>query len=394
MVTDNNGESDNTNDLNITSNLKLISNSNPNTNNTKQTDVNKFKTEIFKHTDKGPYNVLIEKTNIEEFHVAQTLMKYKFDKSVTNLTKVSKHKMRVTFKDYASANKLLRIESFNDFKDYKIFIPIDYVTTYGVLRNIPTTLTVDFIKQNIISSTPISSIERMTWWNRDTQEAKESTTIKIQFRAQKIPEEVRLCMMLLKVSLFIPKPLLCYKCFIYGHTKNVCKAEKSTCKTCGEDEHETNVTCKPACKQCKTNSTFQHSTGDKKCPEFANQIEIKTVMAKKKVTYYEAKKMLKMTEAPIQEINPFPSLPAGPTLAEILKTGNQCKVIDYNKPSTSKQYTESLNKGSIECNILKELLAITKKQNIVNCNDLTLFSINEILTNYTSLQNEIFFMYI
>lgn len=68
-------------------------------------------------------------------------------------------------------------------KEYKIFLPLNYVSTYGIVRNIPKYITLDEIKDNIDSKISITNLERLNYWNKDTKEALPGTSIKINFRS-------------------------------------------------------------------------------------------------------------------------------------------------------------------------------------------------------------------
>lgn len=259
---------------------------------------NKF-TELYKHTDKGPYNVICESPSIDEFKLCEIFLNFKV-KDVASVTKIGKDKVRIQTKTYTAANSIIKLSAFSALKNYKIHIPNNFIHTDGIVRNIPQYYTVDKLRELINSPTPIVNIERLNFWNHTSQIAEPSTTIKITFRSSTIPQNISCMWLLRKVFLFVPKPLFCQNCLSYGHYKKFCKVpeENSLCRKCALPKHPDNTNCNPNCKQCKE----AHITGNvKACKIYKQQQDIKKIMTEKKITYQEAK---------IQKImeNPTPAM--------------------------------------------------------------------------------------
>ncbi|XP_055522996.1 uncharacterized protein LOC129717175 [Wyeomyia smithii] len=84
---------------------------------------------------------------------------------------------------------------------------------------------------------------------------------------------------------YYPSPMLCYKCFSYGHTKTRCTGEEK-CKNCSET-HENTETCgKPAyCGNCKLN----HQPISRECPVYCVEKEIIKIKIDEGLSYNEAK---------------------------------------------------------------------------------------------------------
>lgn len=348
------------------SNTQLENNSN----------LEKKKSEMFKHSDKGPYNLIVEKTNIEQYEIAVTLKKLNV-KGINKINKISNNKLRINFKDYPSANKLLKlkIDDFHDIKEYQIYLPMNYVSTYGIIRNIPKFISLEDIRDNIVSQIPITAIERLNYWNRDLKELQPGTSIKINFRSNNIPEEVKLFYVVNKVELFVTRPLLCQNCLNYGHTKKFCKAEE-LCKICTSKKHNEDIICKLTCKQCKTNTNFEHRTADYRCPEYKNQQDIKKTMTEKKLTFREAKDHLRKVQGPKHFINP--TIMTGPTYAEIIKQPTNTET--NNKTKSNEQNTN--NQDEDRNQLIKSINAILDKSIETNCDDHVQISINEAIYKY------------
>ena len=78
-----------------------------------------------------------------------------------------------------------------------------------------------------------------------------------------------------RVELYIPNPMRCMKCMRFEHTKINCARDK-LCATCGEKFHE-NCQNPLKCIECGEN----HSSLDKECPVWKDEVEIKKIQAEK-----------------------------------------------------------------------------------------------------------------
>lgn len=250
--------------------------------------------ELYKHTDKGPYYIIAENNDIDEFNLCELFMQFKV-KDIINVNKISKHKVRILTKSYTAANTIIKLGKFSAFKNYKLYLPNNFVFTDGIVRDIPLYYDEQQLLEIINCKVPIVSITRLNFWNRNTQVAQPSTSLKITFRAATVPDNIQFMWLLRKVDLFVQKPLFCQLCLKYGHFKKYCNPTDNPklCRVCAKPAHNTEIACTPNCKHCKDT----HLTANKNCPAFKYQSDIKRVMAIKKITYKEAKE-LKARENP------------------------------------------------------------------------------------------------
>lgn len=271
-------------------------------------DVNKIsdpKYELYKPTDKQPYHVNAEfKNDTNALELGKLLHKYQI-KSITRIDTLSKLKARITLTDWKQANKMMKLDGYEDLKPFVLTIPSTYVHSEGIIRDVPINFTDEEIRKYSKSSAPITSCVRLTYWNHATQKAIPSTTIKVTFRANKVPEEVYCYYTVFKVAPYIQKPLFCRNCLSYGHFKKYCKSQQLSCKTCTEPAHDSATSCAPKCKHCTDGiNADKHITNAKTCPEFINQFEIKKTMTINKITFREAKlKIKKMNPTPAETKN-------------------------------------------------------------------------------------------
>lgn len=140
----------------------------------------------------------------------------------------------------------------------------------------------------------------MQRWNSTTQVAEPCDKIIISFRAQKLPDEVELYFGLYKVKLYTRKPMLCKCCYKYGHNAARCNKQK-LCSNCLQHferlqlKHGEMCTLAPTCNYCNANNNIaninSHQTNCRTCPENIRQKQISNLMAEKKFTFFEAKKI-------------------------------------------------------------------------------------------------------
>lgn len=111
------------------------------------------------------------------------------------------------------------------------------------------------------------------------------------------PNEVHIGYENKQVRDYIPSPLKCNNCQLFGHLSKFCNNSK-ICYNCGNGSHtDNNTPCEnsPCCVNCKREDLkdINHSSTDKKCPTYLKQKEIQTIKVIKKVDYKTAYNMYK-----------------------------------------------------------------------------------------------------
>ena len=112
-----------------------------------------------------------------------------------------------------------------------------------------------------------------------------TNTYLITFSCASLPREIKAGYNIIKVDIFIPNPLRCYKCQTYGHGASKC-TRKPICHRCGSDGHEGSE-CKeaPCCVNCKG----KHMASSKDCPVWIRESEICKVKVTQTISYPEAR---------------------------------------------------------------------------------------------------------
>ena len=107
------------------------------------------------------------------------------------------------------------------------------------------------------------------------------------------------------VKPYYPRPMLCKKCWDYGHTLKNCKEETPICKQCSSSDHESN--------NCTAETLFchhcgeAHEVGSKECERWIKEQEILKIADREKVSFVRARQ--KMNEDSDTQIRPIPKFP-------------------------------------------------------------------------------------
>ena len=157
---------------------------------------------------------------------------------------------------------------------------------------------------------------------------KPTNTFVFTFDSPVLPAIVRIGFIQAKVDVYIPNPLRCYKCQVFGHHENKC-GRQAICVICSMPEH-----CQPG--QCQrpakcANCSGDHSANSKECPQWEKERKILKIKYVNNLSFPEARKQ-------------FEQFYQARTYASAVKPGtcNKCtqtddSITEYTKEKTSTQ---------------------------------------------------------
>ena len=137
-------------------------------------------------------------------------------------------------------------------------------TSMGIVRYPALSkVTNDYIKQGIAEQ-GVMDVRRITV--RRDGIIKPTNTFVLTFNSSNLPTVVKIGFIQVIVDVYIPNPLRCYNCQVFGHHENKC-GRYAVCCNCGEPEHcgPSGVCDKPA--KC-INCSGDHPANSKQCPQW------------------------------------------------------------------------------------------------------------------------------
>ena len=136
---------------------------------------------------------------------------------------------------------------------------------------------------------------------------KDTNTFVFTFNTSVLPKQLKVAFLHVSVDPYIPNPLRCYACQVFGHHENKCHREE-ICANCGQPKHSADETdCKRPAKCFNCNE--DHPANSKQCQAWHTEKEILKVKYTRNIFFPEARKIVEnYTAAP------------GKSYASIMKT--------------------------------------------------------------------------
>ena len=116
---------------------------------------------------------------------------------------------------------------------------------------------------------------------------KPTNTFVLTFNTPILPTVVKIGFIQVKVDVYIPNPLRCYNCQVFGHHENKC-GRHPVCCNCAQPEHCASGQCdKPA--KC-VNCSGDHPANSKECPQWEKEKQILKIKCEQYISFPEARK--------------------------------------------------------------------------------------------------------
>lgn len=146
----------------------------------------------------------------------------------------------------------------------------------------------DEILQNL-EAQKVTGIRRI---KRKIGDKRENTaTVILTIEGTSMPEHIDVGYRRYRTRPYYPAPMLCFKCYTFGHTSARCQQKDATCGNCGQ-QHEIikDVPCTnpPFCTRCKSND---HAVGSRKCPVYQTEDAIQHIRVDQNLLYPAARRL-------------------------------------------------------------------------------------------------------
>ena len=163
---------------------------------------------------------------------------------------------------------------------------------------------------------------------------KPTNTFVLTFNTPILPTVVKIGFIQVKVDVYIPNPLRCYNCQVFGHHENKC-GRHPVCCNCAQPEHCASGQCdKPAiCVNC----SGDHPANSKECPQWEKEKQILKIKCEQIISFPEARKQ-------------FEQFNGAKTYASAVKPGtcNKSTQTDNKSTQTDDSFTEYLQQQATE----------------------------------------------
>lgn len=249
--------------------------------------------------DKGPYVVHVSRsepeqsagTSIRPIKFGQFLSNHKFENIKSDgVKRVGRNKISVEFVTSLDANKFIASPILSMCK-YIASIPTYNVTRMGLIRQVPTDLSMDEFAESLKLPEGCGIVLKARRLNRKNVEEGKVTwvptqTVVVTFQGQSLPSKVFLYYTSLSVEVYQYPTIQCHTCCRYGHTKAQCRSKPRCFRCCKEHSGDD-------CEVTQDQATCLHCSGhhyatSKSCPELNRQRSIKAVMSQSSISYEEA----------------------------------------------------------------------------------------------------------
>ena len=187
-------------------------------------------------------------------------------------------------------------------------------------------VTSDDIKEGMVEQ-GVTDVRRITV--RLDGETKLTNTYVITFNSPTLHTVVKIGFMQVKVDIYIPNPLRCYSCQVFGHHENKC-GRHPVCCNCGEPEHcgPSDMCDKPA---KYVNCSGDHPANSKQCPQWEKEKKVLKIKCENNLSFPDARKQ-------------YEQFYTGQTYASAVKPGTCNKSTQTDNKSTQRDdsFTEYL----------------------------------------------------
>ena len=119
---------------------------------------------------------------------------------------------------------------------------------------------------------------------------KSTNTYVLTFNTPILPKKIKVAFLSVNVEVYIPNPLRCYQCQVFGHHEDYCM-KKPICGNCGGERHcNDDRNCKNTAKCVNCNGN--HPVFSRDCPTWKKEKAILKVKYEKSITFPEARKLV------------------------------------------------------------------------------------------------------
>lgn len=187
-------------------------------------------------------------------------------------------------------NALLKIEKLIDDTPVEVVFHPTLNVSCGVVYDPDTVNCTEELLLEELSSQGVVHVRRIR--KRDGDNFKNLPLLVLSFSTTQVPDFIYIGLIRVKVRVYYPSPLLCFRCGTYGHSKKNCDPSKfeATCLRCSQQHGADDpAPCRrdPYCKQCKGT----HVISSRDCPVYKNEEKIIKIKVDQGLSFGEARSL-------------------------------------------------------------------------------------------------------
>ena len=235
-----------------------------------------------KHTDRN-----IRMTDLSPFAIKEGL-KSAIGKKRCNITRLRSGLLLIEVDQKQQYTQLMRLKRIQDIpvivEEHRTLNISKGVLYCDALRN----MSDEQIKMRLTDQDVIE-VYRIKRKRNDREEPTDSFIV--TFSKPIVPKEIEIGYLKVKVSVYIPKPRICFKCQRYGHGQNTC-THSTICARCGTEGHEYSECVEDFnCYHCKQ----AHPCNSRECPMWLLEKLIIEQKFTSNITFTEARNRVYMS---------------------------------------------------------------------------------------------------
>ena len=186
------------------------------------------------------------------------------------------------------SKKLLKTTKFVD-RDVKVSPHRNLNSSKGVIRCADLRGVPDAEIKEELKSQGVVEVRRAMF--RKGGDLVPTNTFFLTFCTPTLPQSVKVGYLNVRVTLYVPSPLRCFKCQKFGHVRDRCPGEE-VCGTCAQAVHEGPCTNPAQCVNCKGD----HASSSRNCPIWKTEETIQRVKTENKISFFEARKIVQSSQ--------------------------------------------------------------------------------------------------
>lgn len=264
--------------------------------------------------DKGPFIVHISRqettpssgTTIRPIIFGQFLKKNNINNIVEGgIKKIGRNRISVEFKTGKDANEFIKNSVLSLYK-YEAVIPNYNVTRLGLVRGIPTELTMEELVEAMTTPDHCGVVLKARRLNRKQVENGvpswiPTQTVVLTFLGQCLPTRIFLYYTSIIVEAYQLPTIQCNNCCRFGHIKTQCRSQPR-CYRCAQSHPGENCTVtadKATCLHC----SGTHFATNRNCLEHSRQKSIKIRMTQDNISFQEAAALFPSVKRSFAEVS-------------------------------------------------------------------------------------------